>query len=310
MAGDSTLPNLPSGSAIADADLFYSSQGGASVKQPASALKTYIGPGVSPANPTASVGLTAVNGVAVTYMRSDAAPALDQTAAYAFSGLGATNLLSASLLSWNSDVNINRSAAGTLQIGTTAANASGTLNLAALVVGSGGVVRWNNRTKIFSSADAEVQWQNNAQSLSTYFYFPTSGTFQLGQAPAASPVPQALQAQGSRPGTDSNVGGANLTDQPGTGTGTGALAQRIFKTPRAVVSGTGAQTQTTTLTMVDGVTQRPGLAFASLPAAPSAGMEAYITDSTTNAWGATIAGGGSNPVMGWFNGAAWTVIGK
>lgn len=44
------------------------------------------------ANPTASVGLSAVNGTATTAMRSDAAPALDQTAAYAFSGLGATTI--------------------------------------------------------------------------------------------------------------------------------------------------------------------------------------------------------------------------
>ncbi len=44
------------------------------------------------ANPTASVGLTAVNGSAVTFMRSDAAPPLDQTAAYAFTGLGATTI--------------------------------------------------------------------------------------------------------------------------------------------------------------------------------------------------------------------------
>lgn len=42
------------------------------------------------ANPTASVGLAAVNGTALTAMRSDGAPALDQTAAFAFTGLGNT----------------------------------------------------------------------------------------------------------------------------------------------------------------------------------------------------------------------------
>lgn len=50
-----------------------------------------------PANPTATIGLTAVNGVAVTYMRSDAAPPLSQainpvwTAQHTFSLDGATN---------------------------------------------------------------------------------------------------------------------------------------------------------------------------------------------------------------------------
>ena len=38
-------------------------------------------------NPTASIGLTAINGVATTYMRSDAAPALDVTIAPTWSGL-------------------------------------------------------------------------------------------------------------------------------------------------------------------------------------------------------------------------------
>lgn len=43
--------------------------------------------GVSPANPTASVGLTAANGSASTYMRSDGAPALDQAIAPTWTGL-------------------------------------------------------------------------------------------------------------------------------------------------------------------------------------------------------------------------------
>lgn len=40
-----------------------------------------------PANPTALVGLAAVNGVALTYMRSDAAPALDQAIAPTWTGV-------------------------------------------------------------------------------------------------------------------------------------------------------------------------------------------------------------------------------
>ena len=51
---------------------------------------------VNLANPTALVGLTAVNGTAVTAMRSDGAPPLDQTAAFAFSNLGQTSVVGAS----------------------------------------------------------------------------------------------------------------------------------------------------------------------------------------------------------------------
>lgn len=49
--------------------------------------------------------------------------------------------------------------------------------------------------------------------------------------------------------------------------------------------------------------------FASLPAG-SLGMIATISDSNTNTWGATIAGGGGNNVVGFFNGTVWTVLGK
>ncbi len=47
------------------------------------------GGSVSGANPTASVGLSAVNGVATTYLRSDGAPALDQGIAPTWTGLHA-----------------------------------------------------------------------------------------------------------------------------------------------------------------------------------------------------------------------------
>lgn len=55
----------------------------------AAAFRTYIGAGTgssSGADPTASVGLTAVNGSAATFMRSDGAPPLDVTIAPTWSG--------------------------------------------------------------------------------------------------------------------------------------------------------------------------------------------------------------------------------
>lgn len=45
------------------------------------------GGGGTPANPTATLGLTAINGSATTYMRSDAAPALSQSIAPTWTGL-------------------------------------------------------------------------------------------------------------------------------------------------------------------------------------------------------------------------------
>lgn len=43
---------------------------------------------------------------------------------------------------------------------------------------------------------------------------------------------------------------------------------------------------------------------------PKKGQKAWITDSNTNTWGATIAGGGANEVEAVYNGTNWTVVGK
>jgi hypothetical protein len=48
--------------------------------------------GPSAANPTGTIGLSAVNGTEATFMRSDAAPTIDLTAAFAFSNLGVTTI--------------------------------------------------------------------------------------------------------------------------------------------------------------------------------------------------------------------------
>lgn len=52
------------------------------------------------------------------------------------------------------------------------------------------------------------------------------------------------------------------------------------------------------------------VAFAGRPAMPVEGMMVSFTDSTTNVWGATIAGGGANHVLGYYNGINWTVSAK
>jgi hypothetical protein len=54
------------------------------------------------------------------------------------------------------------------------------------------------------------------------------------------------------------------------------------------------------------------VAFSALPAAASGlqGSIRAVTDSTTVTWGATITGGGSNHVLAYCNGSAWTVMAK
>lgn len=53
-----------------------------------------------------------------------------------------------------------------------------------------------------------------------------------------------------------------------------------------------------------------GVAFASLPVSPVAGTLAVVTDSNTAVWGATVAAGGANRVLAFYNGSVWTVAGK
>lgn len=54
-----------------------------------------------------------------------------------------------------------------------------------------------------------------------------------------------------------------------------------------------------------------GYTVATLPASPSLGNMAYVTDGTAAlAWGATVTGAGSTfYIVGW-NGVHWTVVGK
>lgn len=63
--------------------------------------------GASGANPTASLGLTAVNGVATTFLRSDGAPALDQSIAPTWTGVHIHQISSANAESWGANGNTN-----------------------------------------------------------------------------------------------------------------------------------------------------------------------------------------------------------
>jgi len=97
-------------------------------------------------------------------------------------------------------------------------------------------------------AGSQFNWNTNGILTS-----PAAGKIQVGAANAAAPVNQTVLAQGSRGGTDSNVGGGTLTIQSGDGTGTGTPATMIFQTPHLAASGTTQQTLNTQLTLGDNV---------------------------------------------------------
>lgn len=326
------------------------------------------------ANPTASVGLSAVNGSAVTAMRSDAAPALDQTAAYAFSGLGNTAITANGALSSGAGPGLkvtgtwvtggsftttkphvlietagatsnNWTTAGT-GLGINAASGftgnlidaqltgaskfsvdrtgsaifAGSVTATTITFTSGNLVLptaalfyWTNRTVVSSPVDATIRFENQAQNQTVNLTIPSNNTWQFGPANNVTPAGQTVQAQGSRAGTDTNVGGASITFDAGTGTGTGTIATAALRSPVAVASGTGAQT------MVAGITAKAGTAVltsytvATLPAAATAGAGAlaFVTDATQTAilgLGLAVAGGGANKVIVYSDATNWLIL--
>jgi hypothetical protein len=74
---------LPAAAALTGAELAVLVQGGADVQSTSAAIAA-LAAGGTPANPTATAGPAAINGVATTYMRSDAAPAIQKCSSSVF----------------------------------------------------------------------------------------------------------------------------------------------------------------------------------------------------------------------------------
>jgi len=165
-----------------------------------------------------------------------------------------------------------------------------------------------NSVRLLQTGTTTVTFANLASS-GRAAIFGDANFLQLGSANAASPVAQTLGTQGSRSGTDTNVGGANLTIQAGGGTGTGTISTLILQAPVAVASGTGAQTQTTGLTIKAGTAVMTSYTVATLPTAATAGAgaRAFVTDALTPTFGSAVTGGGAVNVPVYSTGTAWNV---
>lgn len=102
---------------------------------------SYAGAGSAAANPTAKVGLTAVNGTAATFMRSDAAPPLDQAISPTWSGthtFSATAVLSGGAATYSGNTgSIPNGTATTIKTLPNGGSGMGYLVFASLVAGAG-----------------------------------------------------------------------------------------------------------------------------------------------------------------------------
>lgn len=195
---------------------------------------TYPGSFSGFANPTASVGLTAVNGVATTAMRSDAAPPLDQTAAYAFSGLGATRATTLTL--------------GGATLGANALAITGTSLLQGAVNVNGPIQTLFG--DIISSSGAGGGFTINGDV--NLRRGGAAATLQLGAANAASPVAQTLQVQNAI--TANNNGAATFTHIASLAVGNGTSGDHVFQTGKNG-NGSGVLATATTAMTIKGETQ-------------------------------------------------------
>lgn len=121
------------------------------------------GGGGTPANPTASVGLTAVNGVATTYMRSDAAPALDVSIAPTWSGLH----------TFSQKVTSTASTSGSATTGAYTYGALGYSDQNNLLTLQSNVNAYNQlvlqNTSALSAASADLTISNNNGTATTFY---------------------------------------------------------------------------------------------------------------------------------------------
>lgn len=223
---------------------------------------------------------TTVNGITITNLAPKASPAFTGTASFA--SLTASGSITATTGS------TTQSLANITFFNNVISSGSGAITLA----GGSGTPNVNMQTVGIS----------------------TSLTVPLISAGAASATPVAFSLAGgaSRSGTDSNVGGANVTVGAGIGTGTGTASSIIFQTPVVAASGMTAQTQTTQLTLssagglftvpVNSTSYRLGAASGSLmisSTAPTIGSACGTSPSVsgnngTAAFTITIGSGGTD----------------
>lgn len=180
---------------------------------------------------------------------------------------------------------------------------------AANASGYGGQIRYLG---ISTRSTGYIGWAGSDSAdgaIDTLFTRRGAANINLGGSDAASPVAQTLSTQGSRAGTDSNVGGASLTIKAGVGTGTGTLSSLLLQSPVAVASGSGAQTSTTGLAVKGGTAVLTSYTVATLPSAATvgAGATAFVTDANATTFLSIVAGGGSNKVPVVSDGADWLI---
>lgn len=293
------------------------------------------------ANPTAAgVGLTAINGSAATFMRSDGAPALDVSIAPTWTGQHtfASGAITTSkpisiTQTWNSggvafnpllvNVTDTASAAASLLVDlqvagsskfkvTKAGNATiaGTLTIGAGSLqdfGSGQIgVNFQYYLAVggFGITSVPIQFGTSFGIYDAYLRRAAAANLALGAADAASPVAQTLSVQNVSSGT-SNTSGANWTRDASRGTGTGSGGRHVWRTAPAGSSGSTQNALVEACAIESsGTFKLKTVTFSALPTAIANGEMIYVSDgAVTSVSDNTLTSGGTGALAVRINGA-------
>lgn len=192
------------------------------------------GGGASFANPTAPIGLSAVNGVATTAMRSDAAPALSQSIAPTWTGLHQW-VYGAAGSTYRLEISNIGTATGIAAYSN--GNGAALLNYTGVTIGRNMQLRFD-ATATSNSADA-------------FFGSPAAAQFKFGSADANPPVAQSQSVQNA---TGTNIAGATWTRQASLGTSQGVPGRHSF-TAGAMIAASGTTQQTAVSRLEIGATK-------------------------------------------------------
>lgn len=341
---DSKLSALPAGGAIGNADLWYSDQAGSSVKQPSTAISTYINAHLAAAglNKDIQFNNSGSFGGDANLTWTVGSGFLDLLHS-AFGNFGAIDQLTfapGDPVNTSSGANRQTLAIDDNLVGdfsTDTYNSAGLCvfngwkNTGASLLASGvGVQVWNTLNSdstpvgVFRALDFEPVIYANCTSFSAlngqaFVQGSTVGSLFGMQFSSAVSAGSTITTQV----IDAQFGGsfvaaacpAFTSVQVNVPAGGGVITNCIgvdiadFSARGATISYNLRSKGMQSINAFEGAVLSVGRTFANRPATPVAGMICYFTDSTTNVWGAIIAGLGGNKVLGWYNGTNWTVLG-
>lgn len=257
--------------------------------------------------PTVTVGITPSAGVLTTALRSDAKLALDQTAAYAFSGLGLT-AISAAGSATTPALSLTNFETGTGFYVTAAAkiglSVSGTLRFD---YGITRAAQWNFSNNVFMTSNLSLVGAGSVLTVTNALLTgPTAGVLQLGAANAASPVAQTLQVQSVAAG-NANTAGVNWIHQGSLSNGSGLGGLMLFNISNSNAASGTQNTATTRFSIGPSGGKYPVVTVANLPTcdATNEGSNYGVSDALAPSFLVTIVGGGAIHTSVYCNSSTW-----